>query len=208
MKFFFITAVLIFSIFGNDKLEKVERYAVCYSKVTSAEAKGFELLILDPDLYTEDEVLELKGFGISTIAYLNLAEFESYRGYSIPDSLILGKNPNWENHFYVDVTSQAWQDLIFNEMIPKILLKNFDGFFLDMIDIVQIFPHFKDKIIDMVRLIKEQNDDKILIVNISWGLADTLKNYVDAFLVEGLFTRYSLEKRDIMFVLRKNILTR
>ncbi len=195
MKLFLITAVLISFAFGSDMIEKVGKYAICYSKITPEQVKGFELLILEPDLYSEDEILELKKMGITPIAYLNIAEFESYRGYSIPDSLILGKNPNWENHFYVDITSQVWQDLIFNDVIPKIILKNFDGFFLDMIDIVQIFPHFKDKVIDMVKLIKEQNENKIVIANISWGLVDTLKNYVDAFLVEGLFTRYSFEKK-------------
>ncbi len=195
MNLLLITAVLISSALSADGIEKVGKYAVCYAKITPVDAKGFELLILDPDLYTKDEILEFKKIGIIPIAYLNIAELETYRGYSIPDSLILGKNPNWENHFYVDITSQAWQDLIFNDVIPKIILKDFDGFFLDMIDIVQIFPHFKDKVIDMVRLIKEKNKDKVVIANISWSLIDTLRSFVDAFLVEGLFTRYNFEKK-------------
>lgn len=195
MKLFLITFVILSLSSGNSGIERVNKYAVCYSKIEPSQAKGFELLILDPDLYTSDEVLKFKEIGIITIAYLNIAEFETYRGYSIPDSLILGKNPNWENHLYVDITSQTWQDLIFNDLIPKIMLKNFDGFFLDMIDIVQVFPHFKDKVIDMIRLIKEKNRDKIVIANISWSLVDTLKNFVDAFLVEGLFTRYNFQKK-------------
>jgi uncharacterized protein (TIGR01370 family) len=203
MNLLFIIAVLIFSAFGGDGIEKVGKYAVCYAKITPADAKGFELLILDPDLYTEYEILEFKKNGIISIAYLNIAEFETYRGYSIPDSLILGKNPNWEDHFYVNIISQTWQDLIFSDFIPKIISKGFDGFFLDMIDIVQVFPHFKDKVIDMVRLIKEKNKDKIVIANISWSLIDTLKNFVDAFLVEGLFTRYSFEKKKYYVRLEK-----
>ncbi|MFN3134114.1 MAG: endo alpha-1,4 polygalactosaminidase, partial [Candidatus Kryptonium sp.] len=173
----------------------VERYAVCYSKVTPDEAKDFELLILDPDHYTANEIGELKKSGTILIAYLNIAEFESYRGYSIPESLIIGKNPEWEGHFYVDVTSNVWQSLIFDQVIPKIISKNFDGFFIDMVDIVQVFPHFYAWVIDIVRTIKLQNKEKILIANNGWILMDTLKNYVDAFLIEGLFTSYNFQSK-------------
>lgn len=86
-------------VIAQVKVEQVERYAICYSKVTLDEVKDFELLILDPDNYTADEVAELKKSGAILIAYLNIAEFESYRGYSIPESLIIGKNPNWDGHF-------------------------------------------------------------------------------------------------------------
>lgn len=47
----------------------------------------------------------------------------------------------------------------------------------------------------MVRSIKMQNKEKILIANNGWVLMDTLKNYVDAFLIEGLFTRYSFKSK-------------
>ena len=177
------------------KVDQVERYAVCYSKVTVDEAKNFDLLILEPDNYTADEVAELKKSGAILIAYLNIAELETYRGYSIPESLIIGKNPNWDGHFYVDITSDVWRSLIFEQMLPKIISKNFDGFFIDMIDIVQIFPHFYGRVIDMVKLIRMQNKGKILIANNGWALLDTLKNYVDAFLVEGLFTRYNFKSK-------------
>jgi len=190
--FFFISEPFLIA---QVKVEHVERYAVCYSKVAPDEAKDFELLILDPDHYTADEVAELKKSGAILIAYLNIAELESYRGYSIPESLIIGKNPDWDGHFYVDITSDVWQSLIFGQVIPKIISKNFDGFFIDMIDIVQTFPHFYERVIDMVRSIKMQNKEKILIANNGWVLMDTLKNYVDAFLIEGLFTRYSFKSK-------------
>jgi uncharacterized protein (TIGR01370 family) len=173
----------------------VNRYAVCYSKINLDEVKNFELLILDPDHYSRDEVLYLKNLGIITIAYLNIAEFETYRSYSIPESIIIGKNPFWKDHFYVDIRSEIWQRLIFDDKIPKIISKEFDGFFIDMIDIVQIFPQFEETIIDMVKLIKSRYPYKFVIANNGWSLIDTLKNFVDAFLVEGLFTRYNFEKK-------------
>ncbi len=192
--FLFIVIFNVSAVSQDKGIENVKRYAVCYSKVKPTEAKDFDLLILDPDHYTKEELSEFKKLGIILIAYLNLAEFEAYRGYTLPDSLLLGENPIWENHFYIDVTSEVWRNLIFGEMIPKIISKEFDGFFLDMIDIVQIFPHFKEKIIGMVKLIKSQNPDKLVIANNGWVLIDTLKNFVDAFLVEGLFTRYDFKK--------------
>ncbi len=179
----------------GKKLENVNKYAVCYSKVNPDEVKGFELLIVDPEHYSRDEVLNFKNLGIITVAYLNIAEFEEYRNYSIPESLIIGKNPFWEGHFYVEVRSEIWQRLIFDEIIPKIISKGFDGFFIDMIDIVQIFPQFRDTIINMVKSIKLRYEDKIVIANNGWSLIDTLKNFVDAFLVEGLFTRYDFVKK-------------
>ncbi|MEN3039263.1 MAG: endo alpha-1,4 polygalactosaminidase [Candidatus Kryptonium sp.] len=186
---------LFFSLFPQPQIENVKNYAVCYSKISFDETKDFELLILDPDHYTIDEVMELKRSGAILIAYLNIAEFETYRNFSIPDSLIIGRNPIWEDHFYVNISSEVWQNLIFNEIIPKIISKGFDGFFLDMIDIVQIFPHFKNDVIKIVKLIRAQNEGKIIITNNGWALLDTLKNYADGFLIEGLFTRYDFQKK-------------
>lgn len=186
---------VFFSLFSQPQIENVKNYAVCYSKISFDEAKNFELLILDPDHYTMDEVAELRKSGAILIAYLNIAEFETYRNYSIPDSLIIGRNPIWENHFYVNISSEVWQNLIFNEIIPKIISKGFDGFFLDMIDIVQIFPHFKDDVISIVKFIRAQNEGKIIIANNGWDLLDTLKSYVNGFLIEGLFTRYDFQKK-------------
>lgn len=180
---------------AHGEIEGVKRYAVCFSKVSASEVKNFELLILDPDDYTDEEIAELKKFGIILIAYINIAEFETYRDYSIPDSIIIGENPNWADHFYVNIASNIWQNLIFEKVIPKIISKNFDGFFVDMVDIVEIFPHFKDKIIDMIMSIKSQNREKFVILNNGWALMDTVKNYVDAFLIEELFTRYDFKKK-------------
>ncbi len=195
MILFLLYLIFVFPSDIHKKIEDIKKYAVCYSKVSVDEIESFELLILDPDHYTADEIAKFKEYDVILIAYINIAEFETYRGYSIPDSLIIGKNPNWENHFYVDITSDIWQDLIFNQIIPKIISKNFDGFFIDMIDIVQIFPHFREKVIDMIRLMKAQNKGKFIIANNGWALIDTLKNYVDAFLIEGLFTRYDFQRK-------------
>ncbi len=195
MKLALFLLLLNLPSFQTGKLENVNKYAVCYSKVKPDEVKNFELLILDPDHYTQDEILNFKNLGIITIAYLNIAEYETYRNYSVPDSIIIGKNPFWEDHFYINVRSEIWHRLIFDERIPKIISKEFDGFFIDMVDIVQVFPQFGDAVIDIIKLIKSKYKDKIVIANNGWNLIDTLKNFVDAFLVEGLFTRYDFEKK-------------
>ncbi len=190
-----IYLLTISSTSQSQKIDHIKKYAVCYTKITAQEANDFELLILDPDLYSKDEVLEFKKSGIKTIAYLNIAEYETYRNFVPPESIIIGKNPVWEGHFYIDINSPVWEDYIFLDRIPKIISKEFDGFFIDMVDIVSVFPNFKDKIIDYIKRIKIQNDDKILIINNGWLLLDTLKSFADAFLIEGLFTRYNFKTK-------------
>jgi uncharacterized protein (TIGR01370 family) len=190
-----ICLLTISSISQSQKIEHIKKYAVCYAKITPQETSGFELLILEPDLYTKDEILDFKKRGVKAIAYLNIAELETYRNHSLPESIIVGKNPLWEDHFYVDINSRMWEDYIFFDRIPKIISKEFDGFFIDMVDIVSVFPNFKDKIIDYIKRIKIQNDDKILIINNGWVLLDTLKSFADAFLIEGLFTRYNFKTK-------------
>ena len=177
-------------------VEDVKKYAVCYSKVYPDEAKNFQLLITDPDLYSGDEVEKFKKAGIKIVAYLNIAELEDFR-YSVDslDDIIIGVNPIWPGHYFVDLNSKKWQSLIFEKRIPIINLKGFDGFFLDMLDIVNIYPRYEETVVNMVKRIRKENRQKIIIVNNGLKILKKIKNYIDAVLVEGLFTEYDFERK-------------
>ena len=174
-------------------------FAVCYAKVTPEQVKNYNMVVIEPDFYSKEEMEALRATGTTIIAYITLGEVDTNRWYYPRMSEIgfLGKNENW-NSFFIDLGKKEARQIILTEVIPEIIRKGVDGLFLDTIDAVS--PHtergyLQPQMVQLIEGIRTRYSDKIIIQNAGIFLLDKTKDDVDAFLTEALASDYDFEKK-------------
>lgn len=101
-----------------------------------------ELLVLDPDAYSADEISALRHHEKTVLAYISVGEAEAYRSFYAKvasSGLVLDENPDWQANFAVKFWAKPWQEILQN-YTSEILNKGFNGLFMDVVDAWQLFP--------------------------------------------------------------------
>jgi len=114
-------------------------------------------------------------------------------------SFLVKKNRFW-NSWIVDVTDPVWQQLLFETVLPSIVEKGFDGFFLDTFDSAlglasekdgPKFTEIKTALAQITRKIKNKYPNKLLAVNRGLPVLLSVAEHLDFVVVEGLYSYYS-----------------
>ncbi|MCR4647455.1 MAG: endo alpha-1,4 polygalactosaminidase [Lachnospiraceae bacterium] len=117
------------------------RYGVFLSEKT--DVKGYDVLVVDAQNYTKEEILDLNRKNGYVLSYINIGSIENFRPYYQEyENLTLKEYENWEEEKWVDVTSERWQEFILDELAKEILDKGVDGFFVDNCD---VYYQYQDK---------------------------------------------------------------
>lgn len=100
-----------------------------------------DVLVVDGEYFTEEDVLQLKEQGIKRVySYLNIGSLETFRDYyAVYDRYTLGDYENWPEEKWIDVSQEKWQDFVI-ERANELLMKGFDGLFIDNIDVYYQYP--------------------------------------------------------------------
>lgn len=152
LRFFFIVFILIMLlslIFKNSvlisnagnmskKSFKSEKYGVFlgFDKKDFKKIKNYDLIVVDADYLTKDEIKTLKKQGNKKIfSYINIGSLEKFRSYynGLKD-ITLGDYENWDDEKWVDVTNKKWKTHI-SKLSQKLKSKGIDGYFADNIDV-------------------------------------------------------------------------
>ena len=179
----------------EDSRLNVKNFTAYYGENELDKISRFDLAILEPEHYHKTQIEKIKKSNTLTVAYLNIGEAESYRSFfnKVNSEWIIKENPDWERHYFIDVSQKGWQNLLIDEVIPAIFIKNFDGLFLDMIDVAELFPDSQEGMISIINKIRQKYPDKLLIMNNGLFLADHVSRSIDGILAENLFIKYDLK---------------
>lgn len=104
----------------------------------------YHTVVIDAQYYCKEEIEAFKNKGHKVISYINIGSLENFRSYYKKyKGLKLGKYEHWDEEIWIDVSDQKWQDFMTGEMIPNLLGKGIDGFFVDNCDVYYHFPAAK-----------------------------------------------------------------
>lgn len=177
----------------NKPLGDVNTYAVVYYANRSLnELARFDMVVLDPANYDSADIAKLKSMGCIPIAYLNIGEVETYRGYfNVADtSMMLSPDPNWRDRYYVDMCNPLWQRIVTQERIPDVMRKGFCGVFADFAGALEEYPGMDSCAASLVRQIRGAVGKGDVVVDGARPIVGRIGNYVDAIAVEGLMGYY------------------
>ena len=119
-----------------------------------AQFKDYEIVVIDAQYFSGEEIDSFRSEGHQVYTYLNIGSLEDFRDYYEEyRDLSLGEYEHWEEEVWVDVSQQKWQDLILKELVPELLEKHVDGFFVDNCDVYYV--HEKPEILEGLGVIMQ-----------------------------------------------------
>ena len=103
--------------------------------------KDYDIIVIDAQNFTRGQIQKFKNNGQKVYSYINAGSIEKTRSYyGKYADLTLDPYENWDEEYWVDVSSEKWQDFISYDISQKLLDKDIDGFFVDNIDIYYQYP--------------------------------------------------------------------
>ena len=158
---------------------------------------GEEVVILDPDPYTADDIAALRREGVLSLGYVNIGEAETWRSFydDVDRSWILGINPVWEGHEFVDAREEGWQSLVVDRVAGSVVAKEFDGLFLDMADVASpgVHPETREGMEALILRLRATYPTHLLVMNRGLFLLDAVEPALDGLVVEGVFSRHDFK---------------
>ena len=181
------------------KEQKKLTFGVCYSKVTPEQVQPFDLVILEPDHYSHKEVEALKQTNTEVIGYISLGEVNPYRWYHpiLEMRGFLGRNENW-NSDYINLADSTARDILTDHVAPEIMIKGFEGFFLDTIDAVAPYTErdtLSDEMAGVIEGLRKRFPEARIIQNAGLFLLDRTSSMIDGVALEDVATHYFFDKQ-------------
>jgi len=144
--------------------------------------------------------------GTLRLAYLSVGEADRQRPYwpaVQAQPYLVEANPHWPDNFRVDLRDPAWQRILLEQEIPRLLERGFQGLMLDTIDTA---PYLETKdparyagarqaLRDFVARVRERHPKIALLANGTEALQDAAP-MADGYVVEGLFATYDFGRHD------------
>lgn len=175
-------------------LVRAETFAAVLSRRPALDSlAAFDVVILDPDAYEAEDLAVLRADGVQALGYVNVGELEDWRRFAhrVDPAWVLGENPNWPGHRFVDARQPGWQDLVVDEVAAAVVGKEFDGLFLDMADVAApgLFPETAPGVVALIRALRRAYPTHLLVLNRGLFLVDEVGEDLDGLLVEGVWGR-------------------
>lgn len=130
-----------------------------------AQFSDYGIVVIDAQYFDREEIEAFRAEGHQVWTYLNIGSLEDFRDYyEAYRDLSLGAYEHWEEEVWVDVSQQRWQDLVLKDLVPALLDKGVDGFFVDNCDVYWVHP--EEKILDGLGVIMQglvQTGKKVII---------------------------------------------
>ncbi len=192
---FVLPSLLVSDAFGNG-INKNSVF-VCYGRLEPESIKGYSYVILESKYYTFYEVQRIKSQNEKVVAYISLGEISDNSNYFQQfNSDFSGKNDVWNSH-YLNLKSEKTLEILM-KMVDNILANGYDGLFLDNIDNFSDFgpqSNQKPEVIQLIKKIKTDYFDHILIQNAGLELINETGQYIDSVVVESVASNYTFDDK-------------
>ena len=181
--------------------QKPSGWAIYYGDTAKPKAfTSYELVVLDR-LYPFS-LKRLKDNDTKVIAYVSLGEItinDPWFSRAKEAGLLLHENPSWAGSFVVDIRNPRWRDILFEEVLPPLLARGFDGIMLDTLDsplaLEQEQPGMRPAAVALVKAIREAYSQLIIIQNRGYDVLEQTAPLLNYALAESTFTNFDSTQR-------------
>ena len=195
-----ITAALGRSPAGSplsSRLSDIGSYSVYYGKdkVEAAKLSNYDLAVVQPYSVSPSQIKSLHDNGTRVIAYLTIGELDKNSAYAsrIKPEWVLGENKRWGSKF-IDASQEGWQRII-AEQAAALVKQGFDGFFLDTLDTVDLYPKVGPGLLKIVQNLRVTYKDAVIVQNRGFALLNQTAPSIDAVMYENFSSMYNFTNK-------------
>ncbi len=161
-----VLCVLLIVLIACNTVPNKKSYGVFLSIDSDLDQLSeYETVVIDAQFFSKEEIKRFKEQGHKVISYINIGSLESFRDYyDLYSDLALNQYEHWDEEVWIDVSSLRWQSFITDELIPSLVNKGIDGFFVDNCDVYYNYPthEIMDGLIVMMRYMVDTGLDVII----------------------------------------------
>lgn len=177
-----------------SRLSDIGSYAVYYghNKNYNDLLVNYDLAIVQPNTLSAAEIQTLHQQGVKLVAYITIGEIDGTTT-GLPKNWVLGTNPNWGSK-YANANAADFRETIYRQA-QDILSFGFDGFFLDTLDTVDLFPDTAKGMVTIVQELRQRFPEAIIVQNRGFAVLANTAKFVDALMFEDFSTTYDFNSQ-------------
>ncbi len=186
----------------SDKLAGIESWLCFYGEKLPANTALYDLYVFSSAGHPA--IAPLKQMGKRVVGYISLGEVAKHDPFFSEieaKKLLVDENESWPGSFRVRIGDRKWRKFVVKKLIPRILAMGFDGVFMDTVDTAAYLENakgIKGQVKGAVKLIKEirkKYPQLIMVLNNGLFLTDEVGKYIDALVVESIYTLYDFKEK-------------
>lgn len=162
----------------------------------------YDLVVVDGELASADEVAALRAQGTTVLAYLSVGTIEKWRSwYRELKPFRLSPWADWKDEWFADVSKPKLRRILTTQIAPQVLAKGFDGLFLDNVDMIETRNHIPQrdgmrKLVLALSDLAHEQDRLLFTQNGAWGLKKLgLLDAIDGWNREDVTWTYDFDDR-------------
>lgn len=191
----------------RDRFRSARSFYTYYGVGKVAELSHYDIAILHTPQMPSADVKRLSEMGVVTIGYVTIGEDEKLQTGN-------GKGPGGKASWYFDQDQddQPDQDPIWKSWyantndplwrasrvaVAKQLVEEygFDGIFLDLISVSEMYPECRAGMIAMMRDLRTALPDAVIVMNQGFDIVGDVAPLADGFMIESFTATYDFEKK-------------
>jgi len=198
----FAAAILVWFFIFSGTLAASERlpWLAYYSTdIQGRDFSAYRLLVFDSEYHPP--LYPFQKRDSTVLGYLSLGEMENFRPYFSDvqkQGLLVSKNPNWKDSYYVDIRDPRWAARMIEDIIPRILEQGFDGILMDTLDSALFletqnpkkYGGMKKAATQLVRSIRLHYPNISLAMNRAYPILPEVEHLLDYELAESVYGDY------------------
>ena len=212
----YITVLLLLLLSGRGtacygekmqgELSRTKNFVCYYGSGNEDLLSQFDIVILEPENYSETDIGKIKTRGARVFGYLSLGEDselrrtkgdsgKNYSGYymdadkdGMPD-----KNGNWGS-YYVNAGNPEWVEFVSNKA-REILMKGCNGLFLDTLDTVDLYPSTRNGMVKLIKHLDSKFSSAFIIANRGITILDEIAPVIDGEMIESFTSTYDWDTK-------------
>jgi len=176
------------------RIPQPSRFACYYGLNRLERLAEYDLVIVQTEHYATADLLALRERGTLPFGYLSLSEVadtETTAPWALREATTgaVARNPRWQS-VLVDCRSAAWQRLVIEEQIPRLVQRGIYGLFLDTVDVDPRFAETWPGVAQLLRRIRWEHPELALLTNRGFSVLDAVAETVDGVVFESFSTYY------------------
>ncbi len=134
--------LILLTVMGCAEDTKDRDYGVFLSVTDDLDSLAeYKTVVIDAQYFTKEDIDAFRADGHKVYSYINIGSLEDFRDYYLEFSdITLGAYENWDEEYWIDASDMRWQSFLMDELIPSLLEKDIDGFFVDNCDLYYFYP--------------------------------------------------------------------
>lgn len=192
---------------ARQRFRDARSFYAYYGGGKVAELSRYDIAVLHTPMMAHADVRRLSALGVVTVGYISIGESSKLfdgdgTGPGGKASWYFDRDENGEpdqntiwKSWYANANDPAWRTNRVAEAKRLVEEYGFDGIFLDVLNVSEIYPESRPGMLQMIRDLRDALPEAVIVMNQGFDLVAESAPLVDGFMMESFTATYDFETK-------------